>query len=128
MKRYDLMHQVNTRGSFLCSQKCIPHLSKAANPHILNLSPPLNMEERWFAPHVAYTMAKFGMSLCVRRIPRQGRGGQCTVAAHRHRYRRRSDEPTSELQSLMRITYAVFCLKKKNDRTIPNVLPRLNST
>ncbi|MCW5729923.1 MAG: NAD(P)-dependent oxidoreductase [Alphaproteobacteria bacterium] len=65
MKRYDLMHQINTRGTFLCSQKCLPHLRKAANPHILNLSPPLNMEERWFAPHVAYTMAKFGMSLCV---------------------------------------------------------------
>ncbi|MEO8451863.1 MAG: NAD(P)-dependent oxidoreductase [Gemmatimonadota bacterium] len=65
MKRVDLMHQVNTRGTFLCSQKCIPHLKKAANPHILNLSPPLNMEARWFAPHVAYTMAKFGMSMCV---------------------------------------------------------------
>jgi citronellol/citronellal dehydrogenase len=65
MKKYDLMHQINTRGTFLCSQKCIPHLARAENPHILNLSPPLNMEERWFAPHVAYTMAKFGMSLCV---------------------------------------------------------------
>src|SRR5471030_2071037 len=65
MKRYDLMHQVNTRGTFACSQACIPHLAKAANPHILNLSPPLNMEARWFAPHVAYTMAKFGMSMCV---------------------------------------------------------------
>lgn len=65
MKRYDLMHQVNVRGTYLCSQKCVPHLKKAANPHILNLSPPLQMEERWFAPHVAYTMAKFGMSLCV---------------------------------------------------------------
>jgi len=65
MKRYDLMHQINTRGTFLCSQKCIPHLEKAENPHILNLSPPLNMEAKWFAPHVAYTMAKFGMSMCV---------------------------------------------------------------
>ena len=65
MKRYDLMHQINTRGTFLCSQKCIPHLEKADNPHILNLSPPLNMEAKWFAPHVAYTMAKFGMSMCV---------------------------------------------------------------
>jgi citronellol/citronellal dehydrogenase len=65
MKRYDLMHQINTRGTFLCSQVCIPHLKKADNPHILNLSPPLNMEARWFAPHVAYTMAKFGMSMCV---------------------------------------------------------------
>jgi citronellol/citronellal dehydrogenase len=65
MKRYDLMHQINTRGTFACSQACIPHLRRAANPHILNISPPLNMEERWFAPHVAYTMAKFGMSMCV---------------------------------------------------------------
>jgi citronellol/citronellal dehydrogenase len=65
MKRYDLMHQINTRGTFLCSQKCIPHLEKAENPHILNLSPPLNLEAKWFAPHVAYTMAKFGMSMCV---------------------------------------------------------------
>jgi citronellol/citronellal dehydrogenase len=65
MKRYDLMHQINTRGTFACSQACLPHLRRAANPHILNISPPLNMEERWFAPHVAYTMAKFGMSLCV---------------------------------------------------------------
>jgi citronellol/citronellal dehydrogenase len=65
MKRYDLMHQINTRGTFACSQACIPHLRKAPNPHILNISPPLNMETRWFAPHVAYTMAKFGMSMCV---------------------------------------------------------------
>jgi citronellol/citronellal dehydrogenase len=65
MKRYDLMHQINTRGTFACSQAAIPHLRRAANPHILNISPPLNMEERWFAPHVAYTMAKFGMSMCV---------------------------------------------------------------
>src|SRR5580698_9474263 len=65
MKRYDLMHQVNARGTFACSQACLPHLLKADNLHILNLCPPLNFEERWFAPHVAYTMAKFGMSLCV---------------------------------------------------------------
>jgi citronellol/citronellal dehydrogenase len=65
MKRFDLMHGVNTRGTFACSQACIPHLMKSENPHILMNSPPLNMEERWFAPHVAYTMAKFGMSMCV---------------------------------------------------------------
>ncbi|MEZ6051053.1 MAG: NAD(P)-dependent oxidoreductase [Planctomycetaceae bacterium] len=65
MKRYDLMHSVNVRGTYLCSQKCIPYLLKADNPHVLNLSPPLNMEARWFAGHVAYTMAKFGMSECV---------------------------------------------------------------
>ena len=65
MKRFDLMHQVNTRGTFLCSQACLPHLKKAANPHILTLSPPPNLDPKWFAPHVAYTMAKYGMSLCV---------------------------------------------------------------
>jgi citronellol/citronellal dehydrogenase len=65
MKRYDLMHSINTRGTFVCSQACIPYLKKSANPHVLMLSPPLNMETRWFAPHVAYTMAKFGMSMCV---------------------------------------------------------------
>lgn len=65
MKRYDLMHHINTRGTFLTSKLCLPYLLKAENPHVLNLSPPLNMETRWFAPHVAYTMAKFGMSMCV---------------------------------------------------------------
>ncbi len=65
MKRFDLMHQVNTRGTYLVSQKCLPHLLKADNPHILNLSPPLNMNPRWFRDHVAYTMAKYGMSMCV---------------------------------------------------------------
>lgn len=65
MKRYDLMHAVNVRATFACSQACIPHLRKSSNPHILNNSPPLNLEPRWFAPHVAYSMAKYGMSLCV---------------------------------------------------------------
>ena len=65
MKRYDLMHQVNARGTFLCSQTCIPHLGRASNPHILNLAPPLSLKPRWFAQHVAYTMAKYGMSMCV---------------------------------------------------------------
>ena len=67
MKRFDLMHEVNTRGTFLCTQKCVPHLAKAANPHVLTISPPLHstLTPRWFAPHVAYTMAKYGMSLCV---------------------------------------------------------------
>ena len=65
MKGYDLMHNINTRGTFLCSQKAIPFLRKADNPHVLNLSPPLNMEVRWFQNHVAYTMAKYGMSMCV---------------------------------------------------------------
>lgn len=65
MRRFDLMHAINTRGTFLCSKLCLPHLERAANPHILMLSPPLNIEERWFAPHLPYSLAKFGMSLCV---------------------------------------------------------------
>lgn len=66
MKRFDLMHQVNTRGTFLSSQKAIPHLKRSENPHILNLAPPLaaTLRPKWFAPHLAYTMAKYGMSLC----------------------------------------------------------------
>ncbi len=63
MKRYDLMHGINARGTFLTTQKCLPHLLKAANPHVLTISPPLAIEERWFAPHAAYTLAKYGMSL-----------------------------------------------------------------
>ena len=64
MKRYDLMNQVNARGTFLVSKLCIEHLKLAQNPHILNLAPPLDMKAKWFKNHVAYTMAKFGMSLC----------------------------------------------------------------
>lgn len=65
MKRFDLMHAVNVRATYLCSQVCLPHLLKAANPHIHNLAPPLNMQPHWFAGHVAYTMSKYGMSMCV---------------------------------------------------------------
>jgi citronellol/citronellal dehydrogenase len=65
MKRYDLMNQVNARGSYLTSKACIPHLKRSPNPHVLMLSPPLDMSPRWFKGHVAYTMAKFGMSMCV---------------------------------------------------------------
>lgn len=65
MKRFDLMHGINTRGAFMVSKYAIPHLEKAANPHILMLSPPLDVQETWFAPHLAYSIAKYGMSLCV---------------------------------------------------------------
>lgn len=68
MKRFDLMNGVNARGTYLCTQACLPALKQAAaagrNPHVLNMSPPLSMKERWFAPHTAYTMAKYGMSMC----------------------------------------------------------------
>src|SRR5262249_60695275 len=62
MQKWDLMHGINARGTFLCSQACLPHLKKARNPHILNNAPPPSLEARWFAPHVAYSLAKFGMS------------------------------------------------------------------
>jgi len=65
MKKYDLMHQINTRGTYLASKLALPLLAKGSNPHILNISPPLNMKPRWFKDHVAYTMAKYGMSMCV---------------------------------------------------------------
>ncbi len=65
MKRFDLMHQINTRGTYLCSKLCLPHLARSPNPHILMLAPPLNITERWFAPHLAYSTSKYGMSLCV---------------------------------------------------------------
>jgi citronellol/citronellal dehydrogenase len=64
MKRYDLMNGINARGTFMVGRHCIPHLKQSSNPHILTLSPPLDMKAKWFAPNVAYTMAKFGMSLC----------------------------------------------------------------
>ena len=65
MKRYDLMHQVNARGTFMVTKFALPHLEKSDNPHVLMLSPPLDMQEHWFAHHVAYSMAKYGMSMCV---------------------------------------------------------------
>ena len=65
MKRYDLMHQINGRGTYMVSKYCLPHLTKASNPHILNLSPPLDMDPKWFSGTVAYTMAKYTMSMCV---------------------------------------------------------------
>ncbi len=74
LKRFDLMHQVNTRGAFVCIQKCLPHLRRASNPHVLSLSPPLNMDARWFAPHCAYTMSKYGMSLIVLGLAEEFRG------------------------------------------------------
>jgi citronellol/citronellal dehydrogenase len=64
-KRFDLMHGINVRGTFLMCKSCIPYLRKGTNPHILNLSPPLNMDARWFAPHLAYTMSKYGMSMVI---------------------------------------------------------------
>jgi citronellol/citronellal dehydrogenase len=85
MKRFDLMFGVNVRGTYLCSQTCIPHLKKSAkagrNPHILALSPPLNMNPKWFKNHVAYTMAKYGMSMCVLGMAEELRGDGIAVNA-----------------------------------------------
>jgi len=83
MKRFDLMHQVNARATFLCSQKALPHLARAANPHILNLAPPLRstLMPRWFGAHLAYTMAKYGMSLCVLGMAEEFRGQGIAVNA-----------------------------------------------
>lgn len=75
MRRYDLMHAINARGSFLVSKSCLPHLLQAKGPaHILMISPPLNLDPRWFAPHLAYTAAKYGMSLCVLGLAEEFRG------------------------------------------------------
>ena len=81
MRRYDRMQQVNARGSFMVSKFAIPHLARAANPHILMLSPPLDMQEKWFAPHTAYAMAKFGMSLVVLGLAGELRGKGIAVNA-----------------------------------------------
>jgi len=81
MKRFDLMLGVNTRGTFVCSQAAIPYLRRAANPHILNLSPPLDLRPRWFKDHCAYTISKYGMSLCVLGMAEELRGDGIAVNA-----------------------------------------------
>ncbi|SDR62269.1 citronellol/citronellal dehydrogenase [Rhizobiales bacterium GAS113] len=81
MKRFDLMHQINARGTFMVSKYAIPHLARSANPHILMLSPPLDMKEKWFAPHTAYSMAKYGMSLVVLGLAGELRGQGIAVNA-----------------------------------------------
>ena len=81
MRRYDLMQQINTRGTFMVSKYAIPYLARAANPHILMLSPPLDMKEKWFAPHTAYSIAKFGMSLVVLGLAGELRGKGIAVNA-----------------------------------------------
>jgi citronellol/citronellal dehydrogenase len=81
MKRYDLMHQINARGTFMVTKYCIPHLKRAANPHVLMLSPPLDMQAKWFAPNLAYTMAKFGMSMCMLGIAEEFRHDGIAVNA-----------------------------------------------
>ncbi len=81
IRRFDLMHQVNVRGTYLMTQHALPHLQRATNPHVLNIAPPLNLDPRWFAPHVAYTMAKYGMSLCVLGMAEEFRAAGVAVNA-----------------------------------------------
>jgi citronellol/citronellal dehydrogenase len=81
MKRFDLMHQINTRGTYMVSKYAIPSLERAQNPHILMLSPPLDFQEKWFAPHLAYSLAKYGMSLCVLGLAGELRGKGIAVNA-----------------------------------------------
>jgi citronellol/citronellal dehydrogenase len=81
MKKYDLMHSVNVRGTYACSKACLPHLLQAENPHILNLSPPLNLDPAWFKDHLAYTLSKYGMSMCVLGMAAEFRGSGVAVNA-----------------------------------------------
>lgn len=81
VRRYDLMHQVNVRGTYLCSQACLPHLIEAGQGHILNLSPPLSLDPKWFKNHVAYTMTKYGMSMCVLGMAEEFRNKNIAVNA-----------------------------------------------
>ncbi len=81
LKRFDLMHAVNVRGTFACTQACLPHLIKAENPHVLTLSPPLNLEPCWFGDHLAYTLSKYGMSMCVVGMAEEFRGHGIAVNA-----------------------------------------------
>lgn len=74
MKKYDLMNSINARGTYLCSQMCLPYLKQSKNPHILNISPPLSMNPLWFRNHTAYTIAKYGMSMCVLGMSEEFRG------------------------------------------------------
>jgi citronellol/citronellal dehydrogenase len=81
MKRFDLLMSVNVRATYLCSQACLEHLSRAANPHVLTLSPPLDLRPKWFAPHLAYTISKYGMSMCVLGMAEEFRGAGIALNA-----------------------------------------------
>src|SRR4051812_33152154 len=73
-KRYDLMQDINTRGTFICSRACVPHLKRAENPHVLTLSPPISLDPKWLGGHIGYTIAKYGMSLCTLGMAEEFRG------------------------------------------------------
>ena len=81
MKRFDVMFSVNVRAAYACSQICLPHLQQAQNPHVLNLAPPLSLDSRWFKDHLAYTMSKYGMSMCVLGMAEEFRNESIAVNA-----------------------------------------------
>lgn len=81
LNRFDLVHNVNVRGTYACTRACIPHLRRSSNPHVLNLAPPLNLDPYWFARHLAYTIAKYGMSMCVLGMAEELRGDGIAVNA-----------------------------------------------
>ena len=122
MKRYDLMQDINTRGTFVVSQACIPHLRKAQNPHILTLSPPISLEPRWLGPHVAYTIAKYGMSLCALGFAAELEGRrdrvQRALAAHADRHRRGA-EPARRRRGDGRVAQARSCTPTPPTRSSP---------
>ncbi|XP_058813525.1 hydroxysteroid dehydrogenase-like protein 2 isoform X2 [Topomyia yanbarensis] len=125
MKRYDLMHNINTRGTFLVSKECIPYLKKSNHAHILNISPPLNMNPLWFSNHVAYTMAKYGMSMCVLGMARELKGDNIAVnalwprtaiytAAMEMLTGKESDQFSRKPEIMSDAAYAILCKEPKN--------------
>lgn len=125
MKRYDLMHNINTRGTFLISKECIPYLKKSNHAHILNISPPLNMNPMWFGNHVAYTMAKYGMSMCVLGMAEEYKANNIAVnalwprtaiytAAMEMLTGKESDQFSRKPEIMSDSAYAVLCKEPKN--------------
>lgn len=125
MKRYDLMHNINTRGTFLVSKECVPYLKKSNHAHILNISPPLNMNPLWFGNHVAYTMAKYGMSMCVLGMAREFKGDNIAVnalwprtaiytAAMEMLTGKESDQFSRKPEIMSDAAYAILCKEPRN--------------
>ncbi|XP_058463441.1 hydroxysteroid dehydrogenase-like protein 2 isoform X2 [Malaya genurostris] len=125
MKRYDLMHTINTRGTFLVSKECIPYLKKSNHAHILNISPPLNLNPIWFSNHVAYTMAKYGMSMCVLGMAHEFKGDNIAVnalwprtsiytAAMEMLTGKDSDQFSRKPEIMSDAAYAILCKEPKN--------------
>lgn len=125
MKRYDLMHNINTRGTFLVSKECIPYLKKSNHAHILNISPPLNMNPMWFGNHVAYTMAKYGMSMCVLGMAREFKDSNIAVnalwprtaiytAAMEMLTGKESDQFSRKPEIMSDAAYAILCKEPRN--------------